>query len=275
VTEWIYRISAKRGRVAAIGTPPRPPSLRADRVAWDMPESELGDVTVLRRWLREHKVRGVEEGGRVKQTNPLPSSGEPYSMTAVPWTPWRGPALTRDAPCKGCGLRITIVTPPSKVISSELIDNVLEALAEAPLCFLPAPTCLITNPDVVEAVRSAGLDEGLTTHPRDHKGRALLIGSDSAIGGPAYPYGPPPCGVCGRATRRAGDRLEFVRPNYAYELSFEASITHWSWSTVYGQVTPLVSHEVAELLLEIMPFLKFTPHGRPDAPGAFLPERYQ
>jgi hypothetical protein len=75
--------------------------------------------------------------------------------------------------------------------------------------------------------------------------------------------------------RRLGGRLEFVRPNYAYELSFEAETSDWSWSTVYGQQAPLVSHAVAELLREIIPVLNFSPHGKPGEPGAFLPEEYQ
>jgi hypothetical protein len=54
--ERIYRISVKRGRVAAIGTPPRQPTARSDRVTWDIPEPELADVPLVRDWLREHNV---------------------------------------------------------------------------------------------------------------------------------------------------------------------------------------------------------------------------
>lgn len=275
MTERIYRMSAKRGRVAVAGAPPRQPTLQAGWVSWDIPETELSDIPVLREWFHAHRVRGVEESGFVSRTESLPSDGEPYSIIAIPWTPWRGPVLTQSVPCAGCGLNIATATPPAKTVAAELIDNVLDALAEAPLCFLPAPMCLVASRALVESLRSRALDDGLVAHPLDDAGQALLLWSDSALGGPAYPYGPQPCAVCGRAKRRVGDRIEFVRPKYAYELSFEADITHWTWSTIYSQTEPLVSHAVAELLLDIMPGLNFTPHGRPDAPGAFLPERFQ
>lgn len=69
--------------------------------------------------------------------------------------------------------------------------------------------------------------------------------------------------------------MEFGWPNYAYELTFEAEPAHWSWSTVYGQQMPLVSYAVAEFLLDVMPTVRFSPHGKPDDPGAFLPEPYR
>jgi hypothetical protein len=92
VTERIYRMTAKRGRVAAAGTPPRRPTLQAGWVSWDIPETERSDIPVLREWFQARRVRGVEESGFVSQTEPLPGDGEPYSITATPWTPWRGPA---------------------------------------------------------------------------------------------------------------------------------------------------------------------------------------
>jgi hypothetical protein len=275
VTEWIYRVSARRGRVAGIGTPPRQPSRRASRVVWEFPEAELADVAILRAWLREHKVAGIEEGGHVEPGERLPPDGEPYHTSGTPWTPWRGPALTQWVPCEKCGLNTSTVTPPPGKVAGDQIENVLDALAETPLYFLPSPSCYVADPGLVDALRSAGLAGGLLAHPLDDEGRALLIWSDHAIGGPAYPYGPRPCETCGRAARRVGDRLEFVKPRYAYELSFEAEIADWSWSTVYGQQAPVVSHAVAELLLGILPTERFVPHGRPDHAGAFLPEQYQ
>ncbi|MFI6283651.1 hypothetical protein ACIBCM_02640 [Streptomyces sp. NPDC051018] len=171
-------------------------------------------------------------------------------------------------------MNITTVAAPTE-ITADQIDNVLEKLAEAPLCFLPAPCCHVARPDFVEAVRSAGLHQGLVTRSLDDRGRALLIWSDVSMGGPLYPYGPTPCAVCGRAARAAGDRRQFAWPDYAWQLIFEPPPAHWSWNTVHGQQAPLVSQAVADLLEEIDPAIAFFPQGTPDVPGAFLPEQYQ
>ena len=101
VTERIYRMSAKRGRVAAAGAPPRQPTLQAGWVSWDIPETELSDIPVLREWFHAHRVRGVEESGFVSRTESLPSDGEPYSIIAIPWTPWRGTCLDAVGALRG------------------------------------------------------------------------------------------------------------------------------------------------------------------------------
>ena len=275
MTRRLYRLIADAAQVDRAGPPPRPESLlAARRVFWDIPEAELSDVPLLRRWLREHNVTDVHEFGESEQDEPLPSHGEPYHIVSGAWTPWKEPELTRLDPCPGCGLNISTVVVPTEV-ADDRIDNVLEKLTEAPLCFLPAPKCYVARPDLVEAVRSAGLHQGLVTHPLDGPGRALLLWSDAPLGGPAYPYGPSPCAMCGRAMREAGDTREFAWPNFAYRLTFEAEPAHWSWSTVHGQQTPLVSRAVADLLLDIIPAATFIPHGRPEDPGAFLPEPYR
>jgi hypothetical protein len=273
MTERIYQMSASLAQVDSAGTPPRPESRRSDEVSWDFPEADLADVPVLRRWLREHNATDIQELGWSEHNEPLPSGRQPYHPASVPWTPWKGPALTRRDPCEGCGLLVSTVSPSNKV-APEHVDNVLQQLTEAPLCVLAAPARYVASGDLVEAVRSAGLDAGLATHPLDNGGRALLIWSDAPLGGPAYPYGPPPCAVCGRAAGTLEGIQVFARPNYAYDLTFEADIAHWSWSTVYGQQMPLVSQAVAEFLLERVPSATFIPHGKPADPGAFLPEPY-
>ncbi|MEV4106478.1 hypothetical protein [Nonomuraea sp. NPDC049695] len=276
MTERIYQFVADEAQVDAAGAPPRPASLRAvDRVFWNIPWAELADVPVLRRWLREHGVTDTHEsGGPEPLQRPSSSLEEPYSIASDSWTVWKGPELTRLDQCEGCGLTIHMVAPPTEIAPRQ-ISNVVRKLAKTPLTFLPAPRAYVADSELVEAVRSAGLDEGLVTRPVDSRGRALLIWSDAALGGPAYPYGPEPCAVCGRAARATEGGRQVALPDYAYELTFEAEPAHWSWSTVYGQQTPLVSHEVAEFLLGVVPRVRFRPHGRPDNPYRFLPEPYR
>lgn len=273
MAERTYRIIADEAQVDAAGVLPRPPSLRAAKcVFWDIPDAELADIPVLRQWFREHGIEAYERG-ESKRSEAPPSGTEPYLIVSASWVPWKGPELTRLDPCEGCGLDISTVSPAE--VSAGHLDDVLDKLAEAPMFSLPATDCYVAHPELVAAVRSAGLGDGLVTHPLDSRGRALLIWSEHSLGGPAYPYGPPPCTVCGRATREVDGEEELALPNHAYGLTFEAQLAHWSWSTFYGQQTPLISQLTAEFLLDVIPTMTFIPHGRPDDPGAFLPEPYR
>lgn len=262
MTHRIYRITADSAQVDAAGVPPRPPDRRLVHVVWDLPDEELDDLPTLRRWMREQGITDTDEYGLVVPGERLPGHGEPYGLAGLPWSSWTGPTLTRSSPCAACGLPVTTVAPGGEGDA-----------APDPLTFLVGPDCLAAAPGLIGELRAAGLDTGLVTHPF---GDRLLLSSDVPLGGPAYPFGPRPCVACGRASRPFRGERVFARPRYAYLLTFDrCPAAHWVWSTVYGQQMPLVSREVAAHLRRLVPGIRFLPHGRPDDPGAFLPERHR
>ncbi|BCB91039.1 hypothetical protein [Phytohabitans suffuscus] len=258
----VYRVAADPAQVDAAGPPPRPPDRRLTRVVWDLPDDALPALPALRAWMREHGVTGVEEYGLVVHEEPLPPRGEPYGVAGLPSQRWEGPPLTRAEPCPRCGLPVTRLVPG--------VGG--DAAAPYPLAYLSGPGAYLAAPGLVDELRAAGLDGGLAAPPL---GDGVLLVAEHALGGPAYPFGPRPCEVCGRASESGPRGPVFARPRYAYRLTFDRPDAHWSWSTVYGQAMPLVSGAVAGRLAELVPGVRFLPHGRPDDPGAFLPERYR
>ncbi|MFE4829909.1 hypothetical protein [Streptomyces sp. NPDC056672] len=276
MTTRIYRLSADPVLVDAAGNAPRQESRRLVHVEWDIPEAEFPDVPVLRRWLHDHGIDDIGERGITVWGEPLPPRREPYWCSEMPgWLSWRGGQgdLTRSQPCRACNLPVTSVQPSADV-DADSVSLLTGKLEQIPLCYL-STGCVAARPDLVAGLRTEGLGEGLATRPLDLQGNALLIWPEASLGGPAYPFGPEPCEVCGRASRRVDGKLRFVRPNYAFDLTFDCKPRQWSWSTVYGQGMPLVSSEVAAYLLAAMPALSFLPHGRPDDKWAFLPQLYR
>lgn len=277
MTPRIYRMSADPLLVDSAGPPPRAETRRLTRVHWDVPDDEFSDVPVLRRWLNDHGVDEVAEQGITVWDTPLPPDREPYWCSKMPtWISWRGGRgeLTRSEPCVACALPVSRVAPSTGADARSVV-LLARKLADAPLCFIAGENCVAMRPDLAEELRAEELDEGLITSPLGSVSDVLLAWSDAWVGGPAYPYGPEPCALCGRASRRVDGKPRFVRPNYAFDLTFDSQPRHWSWSSVYGQNMPLVSHRVAEFLRARMPRIAFSPHGRPDTPGVFLHEDYR
>lgn len=276
----VYRITAPLEALAVaragVGPPPREPASTVVRAAWRFEREDLAGVPPVREWLLAADVAGVEEWGEWVDDVALVPGGSVYALTGTPWAAWSGPALTREESCARCGLPVRRLTPPAPWdVPAEALRAPSSALAGAPVCLLVQPTAWLATRDLVRDLERAHLADGLLTAPIDEAGTVLLLGSDSLVAGPAYPFGPTACPVCGRASAVSAGVRTFAFPRCGLELGLDLPGTSWSWSTVYGQQHVLISEPVARWLLERIPAIRFVRHAAPGDPAAFLPEEYR
>jgi hypothetical protein len=238
----------------------------ADRTVFTLAEADFPRLPALREWLADRGVAVVSEAGAVPPTTQV-EDGSRYLLTAPASVSAQVSGIARSVdPCAACGLGVQTVTVTA--------PRIARAVPKKPLVTVMG-ACWVISEDLLRRLDDAGLSEGLARSLATFDdGVAWAVWPERRISGVAYPFGPEPCPVCGRASAQFGGRAEFVPPRYALGLALPqpSGPPGWWWHDVYGQALPVVSGSVVRALLaEVRDLGVF---GVPEAggAGAFLSE---
>jgi hypothetical protein len=234
---------------------------------FSLAETDFPRIPELRAWLGVRGISILSEAGSVGPTvevedDRLYRLTSPASVSALV----TGIARSLD-PCPACGLG-------TEQVEAIAAARVAHARPPEPLVTVLG-ACWVMSGDLVGRLEGAGLSDGLrrTTVAFDG-GVSWAVWPERAISGVAYPFGPEPCGACGRASGLVNGRREFLPPRYGLGLSLPEpdGPPGWWWHNVYGQTLPLADAAVVRALREAVPDIGVFPVPDAGTPGAFLPE---
>jgi hypothetical protein len=257
--------------VAATGLDdaPLPGQPMPDGTQFAVAERDFGQIPPLRRWLDARGIAIRTESGHAGPASMIRDQDlyvvlAPTSLSARV----TGISRTRD-PCPRCGLGTArLHAGPSPVVE--------HALPSRPLVSVMGTSWFLAD-GLMGLLEDADMSEGLErTQATFSDGMAWAVWGQRELVGLGYPYGPDPCPVCRRASRKVDGELEFVAPRFGLSLTVPRQQGQgWWWHAVQGQAVPVVSGEVVTALraAEVdLTAVWLAPEG---ATEAFLPEEYR
>lgn len=244
---------------------PVPGAAVGDGAVFSVAEADFPKIPGLRAWLAGRGISILSEAGALDPAVTV-EDGRRYLLTSPVSVSARvtGIALVSH-PCPACGLgtRRIEAAPAPRVAGHRPRPPLVSVLG----------ACWVMNRDLIGRLDAAGLTAGLhRTAVAFEGGASWAVWPDRAITGVAYPYGPRPCDVCGRASGLVNGRREFLPPVFGLGLSLHTADgpPGWWWHNVYGQALPLADSAVVRAVREAVPDIGILPVN-----GAFLPEEYR
>jgi hypothetical protein len=276
--ERLYRFTLPTAKVdGAKVVPPVLPRRLGPDCFWDLEERDFAQMTEFRQWVAAEGLEPGEEGlvredGRLKPDDTLVL----LSGTNVTTGPFDDRLSVREA-CDTCGLAVRRVRHGGTFA----VEG--DPPAGVALSYVLGADAFIAPTEVITELETDGFAAGLATAPVEtDAGDYAVLYSENCVGDPVAPYGTDgeTCPRCSRSVRRARDGVAYpASPRYSFFLLFDRPHGHgqWFWSTVDGQLRPMVTPDVARWLQKRDPAVNVTTRGwsPEDLERAFLPEEYR
>lgn len=237
---------------------------------FSLAEADFPRIPELRAWLAAHGIPILSEAGAVGPTVEV-EDDRLYRLTSPASVSALVTGVTRSLdPCPACGLS-------TEGVVTSTAPRIAHARPRSPLVTVMG-ACWVMSEDIVGPLEGAGLAEGLhRTKVAFNDGASWAVWPERAISGVEYPFGPQPCGTCGRASGVVNGRREFRPPRYSLGLSLPVpdGPPGWWWHNVYGQALPLAHGAVVRALRNAVPDIGVFPVPDVTEPEAFLPEEFR